>query len=63
MDAIERERFGIEMDREKTQLKKEQFIREIKNGLGEHIKKNGNKVKKIKRSKWENFWLKVKKIF
>tara|TARA_B100000575_G_C22497951_1_gene326712 strand:- start:12 stop:203 length:192 start_codon:yes stop_codon:yes gene_type:complete len=63
MDEIERERFGIEMDREKTQLKKEQFIREIKNGLGEHIKKNGNKVKKIKISKWENFWLKLKKIF
>lgn len=63
MDEIERERFGIEMDREKTQLKKEQFIREIKNGLGDHIKRNGKKIKKIKRSKWESFWTRIKNIF
>jgi hypothetical protein len=62
MDEIEREQFGIEMDREKTQLKKEQFIKDIKNGLGNHIKNNGNKVKKIKRSRWTTFWLKVKNI-
>lgn len=63
MDEIEREEKLIQFDREKTELKKEQFIREIRNGLGEHIKKNGNKITKIKRSKWELFWDKIKQIF
>ena len=44
MDEIEREEKLIQFDREKTELKKEQFIREIRNGLGEHIKKNGNSI-------------------
>lgn len=63
MDEIEREEKLIQFDREKTELKKEQFIREIRNGLGDHIKKNGNKVNKIKRSRWERFWNKVKQMF
>ena len=63
MDEIEREEKLIQFDREKTELKKEQFIREIRNGLGEHIKKNGNKITKIKRSKWKLFWAKIKQIF
>ena len=63
MDEIEKERFKIEFDKEKTQLKKEQFIKQIRSGLGEHIKKNGNTIKKIEKTKWEKFWLKVRKIF
>lgn len=63
MDEIERERLGIKSEKEKTQLKKEQFIKQIKSGLGEHIKKNGGKLKKIKKSRWTTFWLKIKKIF
>jgi len=63
MDEIKREENLMEFDREKTELKKEQFIKQIRNGLGEHIKKNGNKVTRIKRSRWERFWLKIKQMF
>ena len=63
MDELEREEKLIQFDREKTELKKEQFIREIRNGLGEHIKNNGNKITKIKRSRWERFWIKIKQMF
>lgn len=41
----------------KTQLKKAQFIDEIKNGLGSEIKRNPNTVKIIKKS-----WYKKLKI-
>ena len=44
MDPIKKEQNLIELDKEITQLKKEQFIRQIKNGLGEKIKHNGNQV-------------------
>lgn len=63
MDEIEREKFEIEFDKEKTQLKKEQFIKEIRSGLGEHIKKTGNKVKRIEKTRWQKFWFKFKKMF
>ncbi len=63
MDEIERERFKIEIDKEKTELKKEQFIKEIRSGLGDHIKKNGNKINRIEKTKWQKFWLKIRKIF
>ena len=48
MDEIEKERRLIDLDKKRTQLKKEQFIKEIKGGLGEHIKKSDNKIKKVK---------------
>jgi len=51
------------LDKEKTQLKKEQFIKEIRSGLGEHIKKSGNKIKKIKKSWWRGFIDKLIKMF
>ena len=35
MDEIKREENLMALEREKTQLKKEQFINEIRNGLGE----------------------------
>ena len=38
MDELKREENLIRFDKEKTELKKEQFINEIRNGLGEHIK-------------------------
>ena len=63
MDEIKREENLMAFDREKTELKKEQFIKQIRNGLGEQIKKNGNKVQRIKRSRWERFWMKIKQMF
>ena len=44
MDEFERERRLIYLDKDKTQLKKEQFIKEIRGGLGDHIKQHGNKI-------------------
>ena len=58
-----REENLIALDKEKTQLKKEQFINEIRNGLGDHIKKNGNKVTKIKVSWWVRLKRKITKLF
>ena len=57
------ELFSKEAEKEKTQLKKEQFIRKIKGGLGEHIRNNGGKVTKVKKSKWKKFWEKLMKVF
>tara|TARA_Y100000310_G_C20625362_1_gene785560 strand:+ start:945 stop:1145 length:201 start_codon:yes stop_codon:yes gene_type:complete len=55
MKEIEKEKRLIDLDIEKTKLKKEQFIKEIRSGLGDHIKKTGNKITKIKRE--EKSWL------
>ena len=44
----------------KTALKKQQFVNEIKNGLGEKIKSNPNKVTIVKKNKFVTW---VKKIF
>ena len=63
MDKIKREENLMSLEREKTHLKKEQFINEIRNGLGEHIKKNGNKITSIKKSRWEKFLSILSKIF
>ncbi len=49
MNEIEKEKSLIDLDKEKTKLKKKQFIKEIRSGLGDHIKKTGNKITKIKR--------------
>ena len=53
----------IESEKIKTELKKEQFIRDIKSGLGEHIKHSGGKVKRIEKSKFKKFWEKLLEIF
>jgi len=63
MDQFEKERRLMFLDKEKTQLKKEQFIKEIRSGLGEHIKKSGNKIKKIKKSSWRRFLDRLIKMF
>jgi len=63
MDEIKREENLMALEREKTQLKKEQFINEIRNGLGEHIKKNGNKITSIKKSRWKKILSIFSKIF
>ena len=49
MDQYSKINADIEMEKEKTQLKKEQFIKQVKSGLGNHIKYNGGKVTKIKK--------------
>ena len=47
----------------KTSLAKNQFINEIKNGLGDEIKKGGNKFKVIKPSIWQKIKIIMNKIF
>ena len=63
MDEFRKINADMEAEKEKTQLKKEQFIRKIKGGLGEHIRSNGGRVTKIKKSKWKKFWEKLMKVF
>jgi hypothetical protein len=63
MDEIEKEKRLMDLDREKTELKKEQFIKQIRSGLGEHIKKTGGHVKKIKKSPFKRFLNKLMEIF
>jgi len=63
MDPIKKEENLIELDKEITQLKKEQFINQIKKGLGEKIKNNGNKIPKMKISRWVRFIRRLKNIF
>jgi len=46
-----------------TALKKTQFINELKNGLGQEMKKNPNAVKIIKKSRYKKFISWVKKLF
>ena len=50
-------------DRQTTNLKRIQFIEEIKNGLGEEIKKNPNGFKIIKKTKFQRFKLWLAKFF
>jgi hypothetical protein len=63
MDEFKKINTNIEVERVKTQLKKEQFIKQIKSGLGEHIKQNGSKVKIIKKPFLIRIWETLIKIF
>lgn len=63
MDQYSKINADIEMEKEKTQLKKEQFIKQVKSGLGKHIKYNGGKVTKVKKSRIRKFWEKLMKVF
>ena len=63
MNEIKKIESDIELEKLKTQLKKENFIREIKGGLGDHIKNNGSKVTVIKKSRLKRFWEKVLRVF
>lgn len=63
MDEVTKVSADIEAQKEKTELKKEQFIREIKSGLGDHIKHNGGRYKKIEKSMLRKFWEKLMRAF
>lgn len=63
MDELKKIESDVELEKLKTQLKKEKFIKDIKEGLGEHIKSNGGKVKKIKKPLLKRIWGKLLKIF
>lgn len=57
---IELEEKELLRDKFVTALRKTQFVNELKNGLGEEIKKNPKGVKIIKVSRYKRFvtWLK-----
>lgn len=63
MDSIKKEKQLMKFDEEKTELKKEQFIKKIKEGLGDHIKNHGNKINNIRKSPWKRFMDKLMEIF
>jgi len=63
MDEIEKEMRLMDLEREKTELKKEQFIKQIRGGLGDHIKKTGGEVKKVKKSSFKRFLIRLMEIF
>ena len=46
-----------------TESSKIEFIKELKSGLGSEIKQMGGRVTIIKKTKYENFMIWVKKIF
>ena len=60
---IKDERKKIISDIVKTELAKEKFIGDIKNGLGEQLKQNPNKIKIIKKTRKEKIIEYLKKIF
>lgn len=60
---IDLEKKGIEADKEATKLKKSAFIAEIKNGLGEDIRKNPNGVKINTKTKKRSFLDFIIKLF
>lgn len=55
---IELELRRIKQQELSTEVKKESFIKDIKSGLGEEIKKEPNKIQKKL-----TFWDKIKKMF
>ncbi len=63
MDPLKKEEQLMKFDKEKTEFKKEQFIKKIKEGLGEHIKNHGNKIHIIRKSPWRRFMDKLMEIF
>ena len=63
MDPFKKEKQLMKFDEEKTELKKEQYIKKIKEGLGEHIKNHGNKINNIRKSPWKRFMDKLMEIF
>ena len=63
---IKKEENGIRLETKKTNLMKEAFIQEIKNGLGEEIKANPNKIivnKTPKENIFKRFFTKLMRIF
>ena len=62
MNEFKKIESDMQLDKLKTELKKENFIKDVKNGLGEHIKVNGGTFKKMKKSFIRRIWEKVLKI-
>ena len=60
---IKKEKQGIVVETFKTEISKHAFINDIKNGLGNEIKTNLNKVEIIKERKKEKFIKFLKNIF
>ncbi len=63
MDEFQKVDRDIDSEKQKTKLKKEKFIKDIKSGLGNHIKYNGGKVNKVKKSKFNRFWERLMNMF
>ena len=63
MDEFIKTNGDIEAEKIRTQLKKEQFIKQIKSGLGDHININGGKIKKIEKSFLRRFWDRLINVF
>lgn len=53
----------ILVDKYKTALKKQQFINELKSGLGDEIKKNPSKVKIIEKKWYQKIGTSFKNLF
>ena len=62
-NEIEATEKAIELEKHKTHLKKSEFIREIKNGLGNEIKSNPNAIKVIKKPWYKRLKMFLAKIF
>jgi len=60
LDAIQND---IKSVRQNTELKKKKYIYELKNGLGEKVKKNPTTIKKINNKWYQRFGLVIKRIF
>ncbi len=50
-------------DKYTSALNKVKFINELKTGLGDDIKANGGRVKKIKKTRFERFKIWLRNIF
>ncbi len=59
-DRLEKE---MMVEKYKTALKKTQFINELKNGMGDEMKKNPNQVKIIKKTWGQKLRLFFMKLF
>jgi len=53
----------IFLEQHKTEVKKNNFISEIKNGLGSDIKENPNRHHIIKKTRFQKFMLTLKVLF
>jgi hypothetical protein len=63
MDEFKKIESEVELEKLKTQLRKEKFIKDIKGGLGNHIKNNGGNIIKIKKPLLSRIWEKLLKVF
>lgn len=63
MDQFEKELSIIELDKIKTINEKKKLINEIKNGLGEEIKKTGGKIIVKKKTIFTDIMEKIFKLF